>query len=187
MTRNKQGFTLIELTIAISVSVLLLMIVTSAYLVGQKTYNKTDSRAEIVQNGRVIIDRLSREIRQTSDIVTELPLDNSDPDSLPAELMFQDGHSPTQISYIRYYIDGNNLNRQEIIYYFDIAPDTYVYWHETDQTGNPPTMEITDDKIIGEYIDDIEFWGDKLININLYLRKNEETQIINTAIYGRNL
>jgi len=44
-----------------------------------------------------------------------------------------------------------------------------------------------EDRVVGEYVDDIEFWGDKLININLYLLKNEEMQIINTAIYGRNL
>jgi len=187
MINHKQGFTLIELTIAISVSVLLLLVVTATYLVGQKTYNQTDSRAEIIQNGRVIIDRLSREIRQTSDIITELPPNNNTPEVLPDGLTFQDGHETNQTKYIRYYLEDHTIKRQEIIYYFPEVPDTYVYWHETNQEGNPPIMKITDDRIIGEYIDDIEFWGDKLININLYLSKNEETQIINTAIYGRNL
>ena len=37
------------------------------------------------------------------------------------------------------------------------------------------------------FVYDIEFWGDKLININLYLIKGAETEIINTAVYGRNL
>lgn len=184
---NKKGFTLIELTIAISVSVLLILIVTSTYLVGQKTYNKTDFRAEIVQNGRVIIDRMSREIRQTGDIVTELPEDNADPDNLPSEIMFQDGHDTSQVTYIRYYLENGDLKRQTIIYYFETEPDIYTYWHATDQDGNSPIMSILEDRVVGEYVDDIEFWGDKLININLYLLKNEEMQIINTAIYGRNL
>jgi len=186
---NKNGFSLIEVVIAISISVILFIIITTAYNISQTTYNKTDTKAEITQNGRVILDRLIRELRQTQNIVTTLPENNDDPETLPSEIMFQDGHDTTIVRYIRYYLDNGNINRQIIRYYFDTDPTNYVRWHETDQLGNPPTMEIVNDesRIIGEFVDDIEFWGNGLININLYLLKGKETTIINTSIYGRNL
>ncbi|OPZ23866.1 MAG: hypothetical protein BWZ03_00364 [bacterium ADurb.BinA186] len=44
-----------------------------------------------------------------------------------------------------------------------------------------------EEKVIGEYAEDLEFWGNKLINVNLYLYKDGQSSIINTAVYGRNM
>ena len=187
ITKNHVGFTLIEIIISISIASLLLILVTASYRLSHQIYVSTDTKAEITQNGRVILDRMVREIRQTPDIVTEIPLTNDNPESLPEEIMFQDGHDTLDIKYIRYYLDNNNIKKQIIVYYFDIDPTTYVFWHVTDEDGGSPTMEILEDKIIGEYVYDLELWGDELININLYLLKNNQFQTINTAVYGRNL
>jgi prepilin-type N-terminal cleavage/methylation domain-containing protein len=184
---RKSGFSLIEVIISINIAVILFLIITSVYSISQHTYKKTDTIAEITQNGRVIIDRLIRELRQTDDIVTTIPVDNSDPGNLPSEIMFQDGHDTSIISYIRYYMDGSNINRQIIRYYFAIDTNVYVRWYDTDQIGDPPITSIVEDKIIGEYAYDLEFWGDSLININLYLLKGSDSTTINTSIYGRNL
>lgn len=184
--KNNLGFTIIEVIIAISVSIIIFLIITVIYTLSQNIYNQTDTTAEMTQNGRVILDRMIREIRQTGDIVTEIPETNDDPDTLPEEIMFEDGHSTSQIQYIRYYLDNSDIKRQIVAYYFDDNPTIYVYWFATDVGGQPPSMAVLEDKIIGEYVYDIEFWGDDLININLYLLKGSETQIINTAVYGRN-
>jgi len=53
--------------------------------------------------------------------------------------------------------------------------------------GESPNLLILEDRIIGEYVYDIEFWGNGLININLYLFKGGKTLTLNTSIYGRNL
>ncbi len=186
---NKKGFTLIEIIIVITISVIIFGLITSIYVIGQKAYLKTDTRAEIIQNGRVILDRMVREIRQTPDIITQIPIDNSNPSLLPSEIKFQDGHDTNQIRYIRYFLDGTDIKRQEIVYYFPSAPNYYVYSYDTDKDPphDPPIEQIVEEKIIGEYVDDLEFWGNNLININLYLYKNGESSIINTAVYGRNM
>jgi len=182
----RNGFTIIELLVSITIAVILFGAVTAIYNIGQNIYYRTDAKAEITQNGRVILDRLIREVRQTPNIITTLPPTTDDPPNLPSEIMFEDGHNATQIQYIRYYLTGTDIYRQIIVYYFDSAPDDYVYWHTTDQQGDPPLMLTLEDKLIGEYVVDIEFWGDSLININVYLNKGTQSEIINTSVYGRN-
>jgi len=184
---NKNGFSLIEVVMVISISVVLFLVVAMVYYISQTTYQKTDTRAEITQNCRVILDRIIRELRQSQAIITTLPADNSNPDTIPSEIKFLDGHDSSQILYIRYYLDGQDIKREYSRYYFASDPNTYVYISDIDQFGNNPIQEIVEDKIVGEYASDLEFWGNGLININLYLIKNSETIIINTSIYGRNL
>lgn len=187
---NRNGFTLVEIVIALGVSVLIFLLLTQVYLLAQQTYLETDAKAEITQNGRVILDRLIREIRQTPHIITQLPADTSDPDNLPSEIMFQDGHNTSQIQYIRYYLNNDHeIIRQSIIYFFPSEPTYYVHSYDTDKDPphDPPIQQILEDKVIGEFVDDIEFWGDQLLNINLYVSKNSQSTIINTAVYGRNL
>lgn len=181
------GFSLIEIIIVISISVILFLIVSMVYYISQTVYQKTDTRAEITQNGRVITDRMIRELRQAQSIVTPLPIDNSNPALIPSEIKFLDGHNSSIISYIRYYLAGHNIRREYSRYYFPADLTTYVHIYDTDQYGNSPIQQIIEDKIIGEHASDLEFWGNGLVNINLYLIKNSETITINTSIYGRNL
>ena len=186
---NQKGFTLIEIIIVLNIALIIFGLITAIYLLSQKSYWETDNRAEIIQNGRVILDRMIREIRQTPDIVTNLPENNNEPLLLPSEIKFQDGHNTNQIRYIHYFLDGTDLKRQLIVYYFPSDPEYYVHYYDTDKEPphEPPIEQIIEEKIIGEYVDDIEFWGNKLININLYLYKDGQSAIINTAVYGRNL
>jgi len=185
--QNDKGFTLMEVMIAIGVSVLLFFILAQFYDLSQKIYYTTDAKAEITQNGRVILDRLVRELRQTPDIITDIPETITESTPSPDEIIFQDGHDTDQINYIRYYRDGTNLMRQELYFYFASETSTHAYYYAIDQNGNDPEMATSTPKIIGEYVDDIEFWGNRLTNINLYLSKNKQSEIINTAVYGRNL
>ena len=184
------GFTLIEVIIAVAISLLIVLMISSSYFVAQRAYVKADSKAEISQNGRVILDRLARELRQTPDILTALPADNSNPGLTPNEIMFQDGHDASRITYIRYYLSGANLKRQLIAYYFPSAPTDYVPWNSVDPSPphGAPIMSVLEDKLIGEYVSDIEFWGnEKPVYINLNLHKNKDSVILNTSVYGRNL
>lgn len=186
---QQSGFTLIEVMISVVIAAMIFMLLSGTYIISQKVYLETDSKAELSQNGRVILDRMIREVRQTPDLTTQLPFDNSDPEQLPSEIMFQDGHDTSEIKYIRYFMDGSDLKRQVIVFYFPSEPAYFVHDYDTDKDPphNPPVQQILEEKIIGEYVDDLEFWGDGLLNINLYLSKNSQSVIINTAVYGRNL
>ncbi len=186
---KQRAFSLIEVIITISIAALIFILISGVYIISQRVYTETDTKAELSQNGRVILDRIVREVRQTPEVVTQLPESNSNPNLLPSEIMFQDGHNTSDIRYIRYFMDGTNLKRQTIIYYFAASSTAYVHFFDTDSDPpySQPIQQTLDEKIIGEYIDDIEFWGESLININLYLTKNNKNIIINTSVYGRNL
>lgn len=186
---NNRGFTLLEVIITITISLLIFILISGVYLLSQKVYFQTDSRSEISQNGRVILDRMIREIRQAKEIATQLPTSNSNPEQLPSEIMFQNGHDTQDIRYLRYFLDGNELKRQEVVFYFPRDPQYYVRFYDTDkeEPHDPPIRSVLEEKVIGEYIADLEFWGERLININLELQKNGQNMILFTSVYGRNL
>ena len=186
--KNRNGFTLEETLITITITALTLLLILSVYILYQRTYRKGSNKAEISQNARITIDKIGRDIRQSLDIVTKLPANPDETDNPPTNyIMFQDGHDNSKISYIKYYLDGNNLKSQKIIYYFDEDPDTYVYYDSVDESGDPPKELILEDNLVAEYVQDIKFWGDKLINIEINMKKGEEKLSVRTKIFGRNL
>ena len=86
---KKEGFTLTEMTIVIAIFVLIIVAVYSAYILNQRVYLSGERMAEITQNGRVILERMTREIRQAREIITEIPAERVNPSN---EIIFQDGH-----------------------------------------------------------------------------------------------
>jgi len=159
------------------------------YSLGQNVYRRSGNEMEIWQNARAAFDRLTREIRQAEDLATSLPAVNDDPMNPPAgELQFQDGHDTSRITYIRYYLDGSDLKRQIIAYYFSIQPETYVRWDSRDGFGQLPDQTFLEERIIGEYFTNLDFWGSNgLINIAAGLEKGGRNIQLLTAVYGRNL
>src|SRR4030042_5028455 len=107
----KKGFSLPELLIAITITALVVEAAYFASRIGQETVKTTAEKIELAQNARVILDRMSREIRQATDIVTELPPGNDDPADPPKNtIMFEDGHSAIN-QYISYRLENNNAYR----------------------------------------------------------------------------
>jgi len=62
---------------------ILMGVIYSVYLFQQRAYRSGESSAEIIQNGRVVSERLTRELRQAKKIINILPA---------GEIKFQDGH-----------------------------------------------------------------------------------------------
>ncbi|MFH1173434.1 MAG: prepilin-type N-terminal cleavage/methylation domain-containing protein [bacterium] len=186
--KNQKGFTLAEIVVVIGIFVLIVILVLSIYMLSQKAYFLGDNKAEIDQNGRIAFDRLSREIRQTKEIVTQLPETDDDQDFPPAnEIMFEDGHDSTELNYIRYHLIGTNLMRQVLYYYFSGDPDTHVVWDAKDEGGYSPIEMEVEDRLIGEYFDILEFYQPGAVNIYAKLTKNTYHLYLNTKIFGRNL
>jgi len=186
--KNQRGFTLLEILVSLSLFTLAIILVGSMYSLSQRSYNKGAGKGELVQNARVSLDRITRELRQSVNIVTVLPETASDPLNPPAaEIFFQDGHDASQITYLRYYLDSTDLKRSYIAYYFSSEPDTYVTYDSVDQNGNPPQKLVFEDRIIGEYFNELQFWGSSsLIHLSFALEKNQDSFNINSSVFRRN-
>ena len=183
----KKGFTVIEVVIVVSITMLILLMTYDIFLISQKSFRIGDTRLELVQNSRVVLDRLTREIRQTPEIVTALPATKSEIGFPPPdELQFQDGHGLTDIQYLRYYLIDESLYRQRIVYYFPEEPGTYVAWNAVDEFLQPPDSSVLENRIIAEYITDIDYYGDNNIYIEIWLQKFDITEHFYTGIWGRN-
>ncbi|MFH1582776.1 MAG: prepilin-type N-terminal cleavage/methylation domain-containing protein [Candidatus Falkowbacteria bacterium] len=193
---NLTGFTLPEIMVSLVIFVMVILLTGSIFSLSQKSYKKSSDLAELTQNNRVYLDRLSRELRQSVNIITTLPPTDDDPANPAADqIIFQDGHDSSLITYLRYYLDGTNLMRKHSAYSFDVDPDnpldtdpsTYVYYNSLDLGDSLPNEIILEDRIIGEYFDQIKFWGsNSLINTYLKLTKNTNTFEIGTSAYSRN-
>lgn len=91
--KSGRGFTLTEILISILTFLIIVVVVYSIQLLSQKAYRDGEMATEILQNGRVILEKMSREIRQAESVITSLPEVPDDPEFPPTdEILFQDGH-----------------------------------------------------------------------------------------------
>lgn len=185
---NKKGFSILEIVVSVSLFVFLILLVNSMFVMSQKSYNTGSDQGELAQNARVSVDRLSREIRQSEEIVTLMPATDAEMGFPPVhEIFFQDGHDISQTTYIRYYLSGTDLMRANIAYYFAGDPSTYVRWDSLDASAQPATALVLEDRVIGEFFSRLEFWGDNnLINISCGLAKDASVLDVDTRVFSRN-
>ncbi len=199
--RSNTGFTLVEILITITIFVLVSIAVFNLFSFSQRFYSQGTIRAELLQNGRVILERMAREIRQAEEIVTPLPQVADNPDNPPSlEIEFQDGHMPSPYEhlgsdyyYIRYYFSTSTgeIYRQYRVYCFDscLICNTYFQWNDTMIEGEETVYPVfcnLEEKIIGEYIDDLKFWGAGLIDISLVLKNRGQELDLQVKLFGRN-
>lgn len=184
MSADKQvqyGFSLPEVMIGLMIVLLLLITTYSIFILSQQTQRRVDDRAEVVQNQRAMLDRMTRELRQANAIVTSLPA---------AEIIFEDGHGNLEnspLQYIRYYLQGTDLYRQVRYYYFAGDPSTHVKHNDTDGGGNPPLINIVEDRLVGEYTTSLGFSGSGTITISISFSQNNQTVTLTADVTPRNL
>ena len=168
-----------EIAATMSLFVVVILLTGSIFTLAQRSYNRSVNKNELIQNVRVCLDRLSRELRQANQLITDISTPTS-------TIIFQDGHDLDNITYIEYYLDNTDFNRAHGHYYFDAEPDTYVYYNSVDAFGNPPNATTTEDRVIGEYFSSLTFSGaEGLVDIDMALVKNNIPFNINTKIYIR--
>lgn len=186
---SQGGFTLAELLVTITIFVIISGAIYLGYTLSQKAYRESERAAELTQNGRVILERMSREIRQAREMVIELPATSTNATST---IEFENGHDISFVHYIRYFWDDNDktIKREVIAYYFSgefPGTSTYVTWDATPPGGeNLATTTLESPKIIGEYVADLEFWGSRIINIFITLEKGSKQIDLSTKIFSRN-
>jgi prepilin-type N-terminal cleavage/methylation domain-containing protein len=183
-----RAFTLVELLVAISVSTILVGITASTYSLFRKAMGADQSRADIAQNGRTALDRLTRELRQTPDVVTILPADTADTSvAQPGELEFEDGHA-NDLTYKRYYISGSILKVDTKQYYFTYDTGTRVHWNAVGTGGVSPVSNVTATNDIADLVQSVAFYGSNEIQIVITTTDGKgQTLPIRTKVLGRNL
>jgi len=184
MGNKKSGITIIEVMISASLGVMILTIVYVSFVTGQKVHRKGALNAELSQNGRIALDRISREMRQAEQIITTLqPIE---PDPPQTDIKFKDGHIST-VQYIRYYLSGQDIKREQGHYFFSTDPDSWVYHDAVDGGGQPATYTVDSDQIIAQNISTLNFYGEKNIYIELTVEKDNQKIELRTENFGRNL
>jgi len=180
------SFTLIEVLITVAIFTLVVVAIFSVYLTGMGFYQKGETQAELLQNGRVILERMSREIRQAREIITGLSETESE---ATGTILFEDGHSALSYRYIHYFQEGNLLKREVIGYYFSgDLNQTLVPWDSTPPPGQTLEKKILEEsRVIGEYVNGLKIWGTKLVNVSLTLIEKGESLNLRTKVFGRNL
>jgi len=182
------GFTIIEVLIVVAIFSLITGIIYISHAVSQKAYRESETAAEITQNGRVILERITREIRQAREMTTELSEDEPSGDVEPLDgIIFEDGHIDEPYHYVHYFKDGAEVKREVIVYYFSSDPDVYVPYSAEPPEGETLESKILDGpKTIGEYVTRLKFWGSRVIHIFLTLEKKDKTISLKTEVFGRN-
>lgn len=205
-SKFRKGFTLIEILAVIFMSVIIVAAGYTIYSMSYQSFKKNSASAELTQNARVALERMTRDIRQAVEILTVLPADpgSGTPSS---ELKFQDGHnfwpvgvaspipspSPSgqaigKIQYVTYYLSGTDLHRKLSHFAFGGPSDNnWVLWSTLAPGGGQPT-EYTDlDQIKAEHITALQFWGEETITINLEISDGTTTYPFQTKVLGRNV
>ncbi len=174
----KQGFSLLESVVIIALSVLLLMLLSSVMIISLKALGRGDQKAEATQNGFIVFDAISRELRQAKKIETTLPA---------SEIEFEDGHSTSPISYIYYHLNGTDLVRESRRYYFSDDPSTYVHKKDLDSFGNASLLQTVATSTKAEYFKAVTFTQTGHdITIDATIGQNQTIQL-QTKVSGRNL
>lgn len=182
---NKKGFTIIEVIVSVSVGAIILMIVYLSFIAGRTIHQKGILNAELAQNGRIALDRFSRDLRQTGEITTILS--ETKPEPANTEIQFEDGHTDI-VQYITYRLDGAELEREVGHYYFETDPLTWVNSTATDAGGNPALYVIDIEQTISQYISSFNVYGESpVINTELTVSKNGNSIEFITQNTGRNL
>ena len=178
---SNKGFTLIEITVSISVFIILTILIGDIFIMSNRLKTNKSNLAELIQNSRVALDRISRETRQASELITDIS--TSSPSH---EIEFQDGHDLSKITYIKYSLSNTDLVREETFYFFSTDTSTYVYQDAINEFGNPPTASSTT-QVVGEYFDSLDITNNNgLLNLDLTLTKAKTEFNINTDVYIRN-
>lgn len=188
--RKNKAFTLVEVLTVVFLGALIIIAAYGVFLASYQSYKKNTESAELTQNARIALERMSREIRQSQEIVV--------PQVMPPAggatqniIEFQDGHttfsSPSpdpncSIQYIEYTYSNNNLTRK-LTQYRD--PGQANICVKKDTPGRIPNT--VSEEIKAENIKNLQFWGsNSLITIYIEVSDGKTTYKFETQVSPRN-
>jgi len=183
----KKGFTLVEILTVVFLGSIIIMTAYSVYLMSYKSYKKQSASAELTQNARIALERISRELRQSPDIITSLP---ADPQTSTSEIMFQDGHNllavpppECEYQYITYKISDGNFIR--FTKHYHLIDQSVCVKYDPNQSQ----IEHKDpEQIKAEKLSQLQFWGViPTVTIHLEVSDNQTAYQFETKTTARNI
>lgn len=185
------AFTLIELLVAIGVALIVVTAAVSIVVLIKREIGGGNDRLEATQNTRSLLDRISRDLRQASEIVTVLPTYAEGVDG-KTEIAFQNGHSAdnSKINYISYYLsEGGNVVKKNYHYSFASAPDEWTSWDARDNLNNPPTETVDSSYVVASNIELFSVWqsGDFSVLLDVKAVKDKASSHMKSNILLRNV
>ena len=159
---------------------LVFLTVLGLFSMSRTAFSQLGNRAELTQNSRIVLERITRDLRQAVRLVTHLPA---------SQLEFQDGHDTSTITYIRYFMQNNELYRENSYYAFPAAPQTRVLFDELDAQGNLPQKTVLTNELTAEYISAlaISLAENRMMVIALTASKGQTVLPATTMVFARNL
>ncbi len=179
-----KGYTLAELLIALAIFALVVVAIFSFLLTAQRVSREGENIAEISENGRIILKKITRELRQTREIVTDLPATSA---ATTDTLEFEDGHRQEPYHYIHYFKEENEVKREVKRYYFPSNPQEFLPWTATSSEEDLSVAITEGPTVVGRYVSKLEFWGEPAVNILVSLEKEGKEADYQTKVFGRNL
>ena len=182
-----KGFTLVEILIVIIVFILIVVVVYASQALSQRAYREGEISAELNQNARVILERMTREVRQSREVVTALPLSMGDGFNY---IEFEDGHRAERYYYIRYFYEDGEIKREIKAYYFVGQEGIFVPWNALPPPGVSMAETIIEEaQTVGEFVNELKLWAPetRMINVFITLEKSGTQASLSTIIFGRNL
>ncbi len=153
--------------VALTVAIILVGMTTSIYNVFRKNITVQQNMAGLAQNARVVIDRLSRELRQSPVLVTNFPADSTDNSvTQPNQVEFEDGHAG-DLSYRRYYISGTILKLETKEYYFPAAPTVRVQWSATNVAAGLQSRVLSTVDVADQVASIVGYDGGGVLNLTV--------------------
>ncbi|MGM0439192.1 MAG: PilW family protein [Patescibacteria group bacterium] len=187
----KKGFTLIEILIAVGIFMIIASVITGAVVFGSDVYQKTEEFIELTQNGRVVLNSISREIRQAERIVTSLPDTKEYGEN---EIIFEDGHLD-EITEKDTLQDGGG----DTIFLSDSSSDQDGFYDNSYiKITNGPAELVGETRKITDYDgetkkaqldfpfeEDVDCFGvDYMIDTSYYVHYYLEDNLVKRAVYG---
>lgn len=186
------GITLIETIFAFALLAIVLVVVFSFLLFSQNTYRSSSYQADIAQNGRMAMDRLTREIRAGSEIKVPAPEHPTGSSIRIKDYTIQDVDTigtADNPRYIFYTYDGTNkqlLRHEGHCYNGSDIPQNYEPRNASDGCDHSPFPE-TPKVPIAEFVDSVTFnLADPSVKIILVLKKGDKSITLDSEVQHRN-
>lgn len=192
---RRAGFTLVEVLVATTLSVGLIGLAGSVYIQSQRLTAAQADELAVSQNARVLVDRISRDVRQTTEFIATLPETLADGVTM---VEFVDGHEPPPGApyYLRYDLQDGQVWRRRQYYYRAGQPDTRVSYNPSEQLyeenqGAPDGALVrheTEAIAVADGVQDLAFWGSaSLLRIDAWLAQGRsESYQLHSAVAKRN-
>lgn len=179
---SRAGFSVVEMLVAVFIG---MIVVEAAYLffpLGSRITREGEAQNEIIQDTRITLNRIQRELRQTPTIIDTIPSGEQNAiNSVAMENGFLEDEDP-EPSYVRYSKNGDSIYRQKYHFEDGQVPANIVHYDDPDAIE----VEDSNDIFTANVAEFKLYMQNGVIKIYLTLHKAEAEITLFSSVYPRN-